>query len=282
MPSLRKQPRDLTGRVVLITGGARGIGEATARRLRDAGMVVAIGDRDAVRVEVTAERLGVRGAPLDVTSRESWTEFLAATADLGPVDALVNNAGIMPLGSLLKEPDSVTRSILDVNLHGLILGTKSVAPGMVDRGRGHVINVASAVGRVPAAGGATYSASKHAVVGFSDAMRQELEPCGVDVSMVLPTIVRTELSSGLSPTPGVRPQTPEDVAAIIESVLRRPRAEVWAPRWGQPLAKVTAALPRRVQKVLTTAFKTDSVLVDVETGAREGYEERARGFDAAG
>ena len=151
---MRARGMDTTPRNVVITGAARGIGEATARRLAAAGHRVALGDLDvdlAERVadDITAGRSGTAvAAHLDVTSPDSWRAFLAATADVGPVDVLVNNAGIMPLGSVLKEPDEVTRTIFDVNVFGIINGTKAVAPGMVERGRGHIINVASAVGRV--------------------------------------------------------------------------------------------------------------------------------------
>ncbi|RYJ06281.1 MAG: SDR family NAD(P)-dependent oxidoreductase, partial [Actinomycetales bacterium] len=214
--------KDLTGRVVVITGGARGIGRATAERLSRAGCTVVIGDLDAALAASVAREIG-RGAvsaALDVTSAESWRTFLDATAEAGPVDVLVNNAGVMPIGPLMKEPDEVTRTIVDVNLHGVIHGTKAVVPGMSERGSGHVVNVASAVGRIAVADGATYSASKFAVVGFSEAMRSELRPHGVDVSVVLPTVVLTELSAGVPAAKGVKPVTADDVAQVIEQVLR--------------------------------------------------------------
>ncbi|MET0840087.1 MAG: SDR family NAD(P)-dependent oxidoreductase, partial [Marmoricola sp.] len=149
--------RDISGLTVVITGAARGIGEATAQLLAAQGATVALGDLDTALVRQVAERVGrgAVGAHLDVTSAESWQGFLAEVGEVGPIDVLVNNAGIMPLGSVLKEPDAVTRAIIDVNVHGLINGTKAVAPGMVERGRGHIVNVASAVGRIAVADGAT-------------------------------------------------------------------------------------------------------------------------------
>ena len=146
--------RDLSTLTIAVTGGARGIGEATAERLSRAGARVVIGDRDQALAESVAERLGERvsAAPLDVADPDSWRAFLETA---GPLDVLVNNAGIMPIGSILKEPDEVTRTILDVNVCGVINGTKAVAPGMIERGGGQIVNVASAVGRVAAAGGAT-------------------------------------------------------------------------------------------------------------------------------
>src|SRR5690606_25213206 len=108
---------------------------------------------------------------------------------------------------------------------GVINGTRAVAPGMVDRGRGHIVNIASAVGRVALPGGASYSASKHAVVGFTEAVRDELAPAGVEVSMVLPVIVDTALSAGVAGTRGVPAQSPQQVAEVIADVIRRPVPE---------------------------------------------------------
>ena len=194
----------------MITGAARGIGEATAELLAAQGATVALGDLD------DGPRPAGRGADRPRRRRcatstspvaESWRSFLAEVGEVGPIDVLVNNAGIMPLGSVLKEPDAVTRAIIDVNVHGLINGTKAVAPGMVERGRGHIVNVASAVGRIAVADGATYSASKFAAVGFSEATRAELKPHGIDVTVVLPTIVQTELAAGVPAARGVKAVT---------------------------------------------------------------------------
>jgi short-subunit dehydrogenase len=273
--------RDLSSRSVIVTGGARGIGRATAALLAREGARVAIGDLDGDLARGVAADLGPRvvAAPLDVTRPESWATFLQEVATAGPFDVLVNNAGIMPLGSLLKEPDQVTRAIVDVNLHGVIFGTKAVVPGMVERGHGHVVNVASAVGRLAVADGATYSASKFAVVGFSEAMRAELAPHGVDVSMVLPTVVTTELAAGVPAAKGVKPVSAEDVAAVIADVIRRPRPETWVPRWSRSVMRTTDLLPRRVQEALARAMRADSVLADADPAARAAYEARARRSD---
>lgn len=270
---MTRDERDLAGLTIAITGGARGIGEATAERLHAAGASVVIGDRDeALNAEVAA-RIGVRAHPLDVTDARSWRAFVEAC---GPLDVLVNNAGIMPIGSVLKEPDEVTRAIVDVNLHGVILGTKAAAPGMVERGGGHLVNVASAVGRVATADGATYSASKFAVVGFSEATRAELAPLGIEVSLVMPTVVRTELAAGVTQARFVKPVTAEDVAEVIESVIRRPRPETWVPRWTRPMSKATSLLPRRVQEGMARLFRADSILTGADHAARAAYEERVR------
>lgn len=270
--------RSIADLSVIVTGGARGIGRATVERLARQGARVAVGDLDAgLAAQVAAgydDR--VAAAHLDVTDPDSWAGFLAEVAHLGPFDVLVNNAGIMPLGPVLKEPAGVARTILDVNVHGVINGVKAVAPGMVDRSRGHIVNVASAVGRVAVPHGATYSASKFAVVGFSEAIRQELAPDGVDVTVVLPTVVRTELAAGVPAARGIKPVSAEDVAEVIEAAVRKPRPELWVPRWTQALSKSSLALPRFVQDAIARATRAGDVLSAADPAARAAYEERAR------
>lgn len=268
---------DLSHLSVIVTGGARGIGRATVERFARQGARVALGDLDVdLGKEVAASYDGrVVAARLDVTDPDSWAGFLAEVDQHGPWDVLVNNAGIMPLGPILEESHQKARTIIDVNVHGVIFGTKAVAPAMARRGRGHIVNVASAVGRVALPHGATYSASKFAVVGFSEATRAELAPQGIEVTMVLPTVVQTELSAGVPAARGVRPVTADDVAEVIEAAVRKPRAEMWVPRWTQGLSKSTLALPRAVQSAMTKVLKADEVLASADPAARAAYEERA-------
>jgi len=271
--------RDISALTVVVTGGARGIGRATADRFARAGARVAIGDLDGDLAHTVADELAQAqgcvavGGALDVADPESWTAFLAA---LGPVDVLVNNAGVMPLGPILDEPVAVQRAMVDVNVHGVINGTKAVGPAMVERGRGHIVNVASAVGRAGAAGGATYSASKFAVVGFSEATRLEFRPHGVAVTVVLPTIVQTELSAGVPSARGVKRVTPEQVAAVIVDAVRKPRPELWVPTWTRGLTRTTGMLPLRVREAIARAMGADRVLLDADPTARKAYEDRAR------
>jgi short-subunit dehydrogenase len=270
--------RQISGLSIIVTGGARGIGRATVERFARQGASVAVGDLDPELAAEVTDSFGDRvvAARLDVTSPESWREFLAEVDHLGPWDVLVNNAGIMPLGAVLKEPDSLTRAIFDVNVHGPINGTKAVTPGMVERGSGHIVNVASAVGRLAVPDGATYSASKFAVVGFSEAIRQEFEPLGIDVSLILPTVVQTELAAGVPAAKGMKAVTADDVAKAIESVVRKPRAEVCVPNWVQGPTKFTQALPRKVQDLLAKTNDAATVLTQADPVARAAYEERAR------
>lgn len=273
----RQVSRMVSGMSVIVTGGARGIGRATVERFAGLGARVAVGDRDAdVAAEVAAE-LGDRvvAAPLDISDPASWASFLTAVAHLEPFDVLVNNAGIMPLGPILEEDDAVTRAIFEVNVLGMINGVKAVAPAMVERGSGHIVNVSSAVGRVPVAGGASYSASKAAVVGFSEAIRGELAPSGVDVTLVLPSVVDTDLAAGVPAGRGMQRVTPGEVAEVIVSAAQRPRPELWVPRWVHGAVKVTNALPYRLQQALTKS--SGDVLGGADFSKRQAYEEKVRG-----
>ncbi|MFB9315788.1 SDR family oxidoreductase [Nocardioides plantarum] len=269
---------DLTGRVVVITGGARGIGLTTARQLADAGARVVLGDLDLAQVTEAADSVGggAVGARLDVTSRDSWADFLAATAEAGPIDVLVNNAGIMPLGRFLDEDDAISRAVFDVNVLGYGLGMKMVVPAMIARGGGQVVNVASAVGRLPLAEGASYSASKAAVIAMSDAVRDELARDGIAVSVILPTAVETALAAGVAHAKGVKHLAPEDVAKAIVGVIRRPRDETWVPRSGGRMVAASSLLPRGVRLGIQRLISADTVLSGADSAARTSYERELR------
>src|SRR4051794_33144075 len=181
----RKQVKSVAGKVVAITGGARGIGKATATALVRRGARVAIGDLDLELAEKTATELGgnVIALQLDVTDRSSFNAFLdGAEKELGPVDVLINNAGIMPVGPFEKESDETAQLMVDINLHGVIYGCKLALDRMIPRGSGHIVNIASQAGKAGIPGGATYSATKHAVVGLSEAIRLENRDKGIEIS----------------------------------------------------------------------------------------------------
>ena len=268
---------ELAGKVVVITGGGQGIGAATASALSRLGARVVIGDLDQVRAEKTAGELEAEALPLDVTDIRAFTEFLDEVERRhGRIDVLINNAGIMPLALLEEESDATTRRQLEINLHAVIHGTREAMKRMRPRRSGHIVNVASFAGKAGFPGAATYCATKHAVVGLSEAVHLELHGSGVHVSCVMPAIVRTELASGLGEAKLFKSSRPEDVADAIVSTLRKPRFEVFVPRSVGTMGKLTRLLPRRAGEALARALKADRLLASAaHSPARADYEARA-------
>lgn len=268
--------RVLVGKVVAITGGGRGIGAALAEALVGEGARVAIGDLDLGVAGETAGRVGAEAFALDVTDHAGFTKFLEEVEGrLGPIDVLVNNAGIMALGPFEDEDDRSTVRQLEINLHAVIHGTREAVRRMRPRRAGHIVNIASAAGKAGFAGGATYCATKHGVVGLSEAVRAELRGSGVDVTVVMPAIVRTELAAGLKEARFFKSVEAKDVAAAVVKALRRPRFEVYVPSSLGVMNRVTRLLPRAAAEWLVRAFKGDQILYDTHRDARAAYEARA-------
>jgi NADP-dependent 3-hydroxy acid dehydrogenase YdfG len=282
---MAKQHRILTGQVAAITGAARGIGRATAQAFLREGMKVAIGDLDFATAQKTAKELGhgTVAFQLDVTQRASVKDFLdGAEAQLGPIDVLINNAGIMQVGhTIWDEDDATTQRMIDINVNGVMYGVKEVVPRMLSRGRGHVVNIASTAGKGGFPGGGTYCGTKHYVVGMSEALRAELRGTGIEVSCVMPVVVNTELASGLQNTRGVKLIEPEDVANEIVSALKEARFDVFVPRSVASITKVMNLLPRGGRESLSRALKADKVLSELDSGKRAAYELRASHSDPA-
>ncbi|GAA2419585.1 SDR family oxidoreductase [Actinomadura vinacea] len=258
-------------KVVAVTGAARGIGLATARALKAKGATVVIGDVDESAVREAGKRLGVAAHVLDVTSRESFTDFLAR-----PVDVLVNNAGIMPIGPVTGESDADARRCLDINVHGVMLGTKLALEGMLPRGKGHIINIASVAGMLPTPGLALYNASKAAVVAFTEAARLEVLDRGVHVSAVLPTFTNTELVAGTAGPKGQKNVEPEDVAAAVVELIGRPRAQVVVPGRLAPQLRLGALFPDRLKRAIARRYGLDKIFLEFDQQARRAYDARIR------
>jgi NADP-dependent 3-hydroxy acid dehydrogenase YdfG len=275
---MAKEPRSLAGKVVAVTGGARGIGEVTARSLAREGAKVAIGDLDLELAEKTASAIGsgTIALELDVTRRESFASYLSQVEErLGPIDILINNAGIMPLGRFVDEDDATARRMFDINVHGLMFGMKLVMPSMMRRNSGHIVNIASQAGKGGFPGGATYCGTKHAVVGISEAVRAELHETNLEVSCVMPAVVNTELGSGLVETRGVKKLEPQDVADAIVDALMYPKFDVWVPKMSSGLFRFMQLLPRSGRERVVRALKGDQVLMGADMKARAAYEDRA-------
>lgn len=275
---MAKQPKSLNGRVVAITGGARGIGRATAAALLRQGARVGIGDVDVDLCRTTAEELGenCRAYELDVTSRPSFKAFLdAVEGDLGPLDVLINNAGIMPVGPFLDESDAAAVRQLDINVHGVIFGMKEALPRMLPRRSGHIVNLASVAGKGGFPHLATYCATKHAVVGISEALRAEHADDGVEFTCVMPALVDTELTSGVKAGRGIEKAKPEDVADAIAEALHVPRFDVFVPRSVGRINKLMTMLPRAASEGIARVLEADKVMVQADREGRAAYEDRA-------
>jgi NAD(P)-dependent dehydrogenase (short-subunit alcohol dehydrogenase family) len=280
---MAKTVRSLTGQVVAITGGARGIGRATATALIAQGARVAIGDIDAPLAEKTASELGAGtiGLSLDVTDRASFAAFLDETErQLGPLDVLINNAGIMPVGPFEKETDECAERLVDINIHGVILGSKLAIERFKPRGRGHIVQLASIAGKGGFPGGATYCATKHAVVGLTEALRSELRGSGIELHQVLPIGVNTELYSGVSAARGFPTPEPEDVANTIVELLQTGKFELFVPRKVAAVTRMQALMPRRMAEAIIRFTKGDQLLLAADPAARAAYEARITGSGA--
>jgi NAD(P)-dependent dehydrogenase (short-subunit alcohol dehydrogenase family) len=269
-------------KVVVITGSARGIGFATATALHNLGAKVAIGDVDETKLKESGTALGLDVyGKLDVTDPESFSSFLDdVERQLGPLDVLINNAGIMPAGKIIDETDALTRRILDINTYGVILGSKLAAQRMVPRGSGHIINIASLAGESPTRGLATYCASKYAVLGFTDSARIEYRNTGVHFSSVLPTFTNTELISGTSGAKLLKNAEPEDVANAIIGLITKPTARVAVTRIAGAIAGSMKFFPKPAGEFIARKLGMEHAFVeDVDNAARKAYEDRARGLE---
>jgi short-subunit dehydrogenase len=264
-------------KVVAITGGARGIGFATATLLHGLGAKVAIGDIDRSAVREAGSQLALEvGRRLDVTDRRSFTDFLDTVEDrLGPVDVLVNNAGVIAVGSAVDEADTTTQRLLDVNIYGVILGTKLAVKRMLPRGHGHIVNIASVGSVLPTEGIATYCATKHAMLGYTDTVRMENRGSGVEFSAILPTLTNTEMIAGVGHARGLKNAEPDDVARAIAGVIAKPKARVFVPRSLGVAVATQRFMPRRVAEAMARASGKGRVFTsDVEVDKRTAYARR--------
>jgi all-trans-retinol dehydrogenase (NAD+) len=200
--------KSVKGKIVLITGGAMGMGKDLARKFAKDGARLVLWDLRQADLDKTAEELKGLGAEVhtyvcDVTKREMVYDIASKVKkDVGIVDILDNNAGIVYGGNFLDVPDEKHFKCIDVNVNGILWCTKAFLPDMVKRNDGHLINMASAAGLIGVGGLAVYCATKHAVVGFSDALRVELKRMkisGVKITIVCPSFVQTGMFDGVKP-----------------------------------------------------------------------------------
>jgi len=268
----------LDGRVIALTGGARGIGAATAKALAAEGAEVIVGDLDLDLAKRSAEEYDGLALPLDVADRSSFAGFLdAVVTEHGRLDGLVNNAGFMVLGKVREVPLDRQLAQLDVNLAGVIHGSYEAAARM--RPGGVIVNIASLAGRIPVPGSAVYCATKAGVLAFSEAFDAELAEQGIRVGAVLPAFTKTELIAGTEATGLMRPVQPEDVAHAVVKMMVRPKLTATVPphfAFSGANWSLTAA---RAKPWLRGRLGLDTVFTEFDHEQRAGYDERTSGQD---
>jgi clavulanate-9-aldehyde reductase len=196
---------DVNGKVAAITGASSGIGEATARVLAGAGLSVALGARRVERIEALAREINDSGGravaiPTDVTQESEARRFIEQThEELGGLDVLVNNAGMMLLGPIDGAPLEEWRQMIDVNVMGVLYCTHAAVPLMRERGGGHIVMVSSVGGRVIGKYSGVYNLTKFGLGAFSEALRQESQADGLRVTVIEPGRVETELRDHIRP-----------------------------------------------------------------------------------
>ena len=236
---MNEDSRPLQGKVALVTGASSGIGEATAIALAEAGAAVAIGARRKDRLDALATKLRDGGArvlqlDLDVTDEQACTAAVARTREeLGGLDVLVNNAGVMLLGTIVGADPEDWRRMIDTNVLGVLYMTHAAIEGMVEQGSGDVVNMSSVAGRTARKGAGVYNASKWAVNAFSESLRQEVTGRGVRISLVEPGAVATELTDHITQpeakrvsqemAAGMTRLQAEDIARAVLYVVSQPQ-----------------------------------------------------------
>jgi clavulanate-9-aldehyde reductase len=228
---------DLSNQVIAVTGASSGIGEATALACARAGAAVALAARRAERIEALAERIAAEGGhaiavPTDVGEEDQARAFVArAHAELGRLDVLVNNAGVMLLGPIEHAPTEEWRRMIHANVFGVLYCTHAALPLMRAQGSGHIVNVSSVAGRVARAGSGVYNLTKFGVGAFSESLRQEGVAIGVRVTTIEPGAVATELPGHnreevleqmAKRFAGVTPLAAEDIAGAVLYAIGQP------------------------------------------------------------
>jgi short-subunit dehydrogenase len=251
----------LRGRNALLTGAAGGIGGYIARALAAEGVNLVLSDLpeaplDDLLTELRGSGVTVESVPANLAERGEVDGLIARAEEaLGPVDILVNNAGLEFAGPYLDRSRNEITALIEVNLIATMLLTHAAVPGMLERGRGHVVNIASIAGKLPARSLATYSASKHGVIGFTHTLRAEYGDTPVGFSSICPGFVARagmfgRIDTGGSPPAPMRPVQPEQVAAAVVRAIREDRAQTIVNGRGiWPVVVLAAVAPGLIAKL---------------------------------
>jgi len=240
--AVKDTERLLAKRVALVTGGSRGIGRAIALRLAELGAAVAICGRDREKLRATADELrarteGVFWETANVTRADEVEKFVSSSeAKLGPVEILVNNAGIGLFGPAHEKSEEDWDRVLNTNLKSVFLVSRAVVPSMIEKGTGDIVNISSLAGRNTFAGGGLYCASKWGVLGLSGCMAEDLRGYGIRVSVICPGSVATEFS-GHTVKDASKALQPEDVAHAVEAVVTQRPGSFMSEIHVRPLRK---------------------------------------------
>ncbi len=266
----------LKGKHVVVTGGARGIGLATAKSFLEAGAKISIGDLDVSQAQAAIRGADVFTAALDVRDRLQMQAFVdSARNHHGPVDVMINNAGIMPTGAFHESDPELDDAQIDINLRGVIHGCRAVLPQMLERGEGHIINLASLAGRFAVPGLAVYCATKFAVVGLTESLAAEYGKTNLEFSAIMPAKVRTELAAGTDDADtGLPTVDPEDIAAAIVATVLKPRLFVAIPQYMENASLMYRMLPGRVARLGRRLIGDDRILRKLNGAERSSYVAR--------
>lgn len=241
---------------IFVTGAAGGLGAAIVKRAVECGHSIVAADLDQSRLatalqDATTNCDDIRCVTLDVTDARSWATTIDATEQSAPIDVLINCAGVLVPGAVGDLCVDDIKRQLDVNVLGLILGADCVARKMKDRKAGHIINVGSTASLFPTPGNTIYTATKYAVRAFTIAAAGDLRPHGIDVSMVGPTAIKTNMlevqrgdENAALTFSGPRALDAEEVATIIiDKVLRTKALETYIPAEDEMQGKLASTYP---------------------------------------
>jgi short-subunit dehydrogenase len=255
----------LVSGTVLVTGATGGIGNAIARAFSERGANLILTGRRADVLEPLASQVGGRAVLCDLASRAD-VERLASEANEARIDVLVANAALPASGMLLDLSQEEIDRMLEVNLRAPLALARAIAPGMVERGHGHMVFISSLSGKAASPASSIYSATKFGLRGFALGLREDLHPAGVGVSSVFPGFIRDAgmfADAGINLPRGVGTKTPEQVAAAVLRAIERDRAEIDVAPAGLRLGAAFAGVAPQIAAAVSRRMGSDAIASDL-------------------